>query len=99
MDDIDPIFFEKSYFLAPRYGTHAAKPYSLLLRAIQDTGRVGIGRFVLRTKPHLVAIRAAGDVLALETLYFGDEVRNPKGSCRGSKASMCNLVRLRWPNN
>ena len=78
MDDIDPIFFEKSYFLAPRYGTHAAKPYSLLLRAIQDTGRVGIGRFVLRTKPHLVAIRAAGDVLALETLYFGDEVRNPK---------------------
>ena len=76
--DIDPIFFEKSYFLAPRYGTHAAKPYTLLLRAMQESGRVGIGRFVLRTKPHLVAIRAAGDVLALETLYFGDEVRNPK---------------------
>ena len=76
--DIDPIFFEKSYFLAPRYGTHAAKPYTLLLRAMQESGRVGIGRFVLRTKPHLVAIRAAGDVLALETMYFGDEVRNPK---------------------
>ena len=78
MDDIDPIFFEKSYFLAPRYGTHAAKPYTLLLRAMQESGRVGIGRFVLRTKPHLVAIRATADVLALETLYFGDEVRNPK---------------------
>ena len=78
LDDIDPIFFEKSYFLAPRYGTHAAKPYTLLLRAMQESGRVGIGRFVLRTKPHLVAIRATADVLALETLYFGDEVRNPK---------------------
>ena len=78
LDDIDPIFFEKSYFLAPRYGTHAAKPYTLLLRAMQESGRVGIGRFVLRTKPHLVAVRATADVLALETLYFGDEVRNPK---------------------
>src|SRR6185436_1804628 len=78
LGDIDPIFFEKSYFLAPRYGTHAAKPYTLLLRAMQESGRVGIGRFVLRTKPHLVAVRATADVLALETLYFGDEVRNPK---------------------
>jgi DNA end-binding protein Ku len=78
LDEIDPIFFEKSYFLAPRYGTHAAKPYTLLLRAMQESGRVGIGRFVLRTKPHLVAIRATAEVLALETLYFGDEVRNPK---------------------
>ena len=77
LDEIDPIFFEKSYFLAPRYGTHAAKPYTLLLRAMQESGRVGIGRFVLRTKPHLVAIRAAAEVLALETLYFGDEVRSP----------------------
>jgi DNA end-binding protein Ku len=78
LDDIDPIYFEKSYFLAPRYGTHAGKPYALLLRAMRDVGRVGSGRFVLRTKPHLVAVRAAGDVLALETLYFGDEVRDPK---------------------
>ena len=77
LEDIDPIFYEKSYFLAPRYGTHAAKPYTLLLRAMQESGRVGIGRFVLRTKPHLVAIRAAGAVLALETMYFGDEVRDP----------------------
>ena len=78
LEEIDPIFFEKSYFLAPRYGTHAAKPYTLLLRAMQESGRVGIGRFVLRTKPHLVAIRATTEVLALETLYFGDEVRSPK---------------------
>ena len=76
LDDIDPVYFEKSYFLAPRYGTHAEKPYVLLLRAMQEAGRAGIGRFVLRTKPHLVAIRAMDDVLALETLYFGDEVRD-----------------------
>ena len=78
LDEIDPIYFEKSYFLAPRYGRYAEKPYLLLLKAMREAGQVGIGRFVLRTKPHLVAIRAMGDVLALETLYFGDEVRNPQ---------------------
>ena len=76
LDDIDPLYFEKSYYLAPQYGTDARKPYALLLRAMQEAGRAAIGRFVLRTKPHLVAIRAANDVLALETLYFGDEVRD-----------------------
>lgn len=78
LEDIDALYFEKSYYLAPQYGTDARKPYVLLLRAMQDAGRVAIGRFVLRTKPHLVAVRAANDVLALETLYFGDEVRDPK---------------------
>ena len=77
LEDIDPLYFEKSYYLAPRYGTDARKPYALLLRTMQETGRAAIGRFVLRTKPHLVAIRAANDVLALETMYFGDEVRDP----------------------
>jgi DNA end-binding protein Ku len=72
--DIDPVFFEKSYYLAPQHG--AEKPYALLLQSIERAGRVGIGRFVLRTKPHLVAIRAAGGVLGLETLFFADEVRD-----------------------
>jgi DNA end-binding protein Ku len=76
LDEIDPIFFEKGYFLAPR--RDAEKPYLLLLRAMQDAGRVGIGRFVLRTKPHLVAIRPMEGVLGLETLFFGDEVREPR---------------------
>jgi DNA end-binding protein Ku len=71
--DIDPVFFEKSYLVAPQYG--AERPYVLLLRAMERTGLVGIGRFVLRTKPHLVAIRPRGDVLGLETMYFADEVR------------------------
>jgi DNA end-binding protein Ku len=72
--DIDPVYFEKSYIVAPQPG--AEKPYALLLRAMERAGRAGIGRFVLRTKPHLVAIRPAAGVLALETLFFGDEVRD-----------------------
>jgi DNA end-binding protein Ku len=44
---------------------------------MREAGRVGIGRFVLRTKPHLVAVRPMQDVLAVETLFFGDEVRDP----------------------
>jgi DNA end-binding protein Ku len=72
--DIDPVYFEKSYVVAPQRGSE--KPYALLLRAIERSGRVGIGRFVLRTKPHLVAIRPREGVLGLETLFFGDEVRD-----------------------
>src|SRR5207247_4572615 len=72
--EIDPVFFEKSYYVAPQWSSGAEKPYALLLRAMQAAGMVGIGRFVLRTKPHLVAIRPLEKVLGLETLYFGDEV-------------------------
>ena len=75
--EIDPVFYEKSYHVAPARRMGAEKPYVLLLRALQDAGMVGIGRFVLRTKPHLVAIRPLEKTLALETLFFGDEVRSP----------------------
>jgi len=74
LDAIDPVYFEKSYYLAPR--REATKPYRLLREALDRSRRVGIGRFVLRTKPHLVAVRATGEVLGLETLFFGDEVRS-----------------------
>ena len=74
--DIDPVSFEKTYYAVPQ-SIDAAKPYILLHRAMREAGRVGIGRFVLRTKPHLVAVRPMRDVLAVETLFFGDEVRNP----------------------
>ena len=76
LEEIDPIYFEKAYYVAP--GRGAEKSYGLLLRTLTETGRVGIGRFVLRTKPHLVALRPMEDALALETLYFGDEVRDAK---------------------
>ena len=74
LENIDPIYFEKAYHVVPARG--AEKPYELLLRTLKESGRVGIGRFVLRTKPHLVALRPMDRVLALETLYFGDEVRD-----------------------
>ena len=74
LEEIDPVYFEKAYYVAP--GSGAERSYELLLRTMRETGRVGIGRFVLRTKPHLVALRPMEKVLALETLYFGDEVRD-----------------------
>lgn len=74
LEDIDPVHFEKSYYVVPAPG--AEKPYALLLRALQESARVGVGRFVLRTKPHLVAIRPMDGALGLETLYFGDEIRD-----------------------
>ena len=80
---IDPVFYEKSYHVAPARGMGADKPYALLLRAMQGAGMVGIGRFVLRTKPHVVAIRPLKDALALETLFFADEVRSPAELIRG----------------
>ena len=77
LTDIDPVFYEKSYHVGPVRGMGAEKPYALLLRAMQGAGMVGIGRFVLRTKPHVVAIRPLKEALALETLFFADEVRSP----------------------
>ena len=76
LEEIDPIYFEKAYYVAP--GRGAEKSYDLLLRTLTETGRIGIGRFVLRTKPHLVALRPMEGALALETLYFGDEVRDAR---------------------
>lgn len=78
LTDIDPVFFEKAYYLAPQRGVGAEKPYSLLLQAMRQADRVGIARFVLRTKEYLSAIRPMDDVLALHTMYFADEVRETK---------------------
>jgi DNA end-binding protein Ku len=75
LEQIDPVYFEKSYVVAPQAGGTAERPYALLLRALEEAGRVGIGRFVLRTRPHLVAVRPRSGALGLETLFFGDEVR------------------------
>jgi DNA end-binding protein Ku len=83
LGDVDPVYFEKSYYVAPRREAGAEKPYALLLRTLERSGRAGVGRFVLRTKPHLVAVRPMNGVLALETLFFGDEVRPADQLVRG----------------
>lgn len=80
--DIDPVQFEKTYVAVPQT-PEAGKPYVLLHRAMREAARVGIGRFVLRTKPHLVAVRPMERVLAVETLFFGDEVRDASALAPG----------------
>lgn len=76
LGEIDPIHFEKSYYLAPAEGGGASKAYMLLVKAMEESSRVAIGRFVMRTKEYLVAIRPLrSGVLVLETLYFPDEIR------------------------
>jgi len=76
IDEIDPIYFQKTYWLAPgkkEYG----KPYALLAKAMQETNQAGIATFVMRGKQYLTAIRARDGRMALETLYFADEIREP----------------------
>ena len=73
--EIDPIYYDHNYYLAPTTG--GAKAYRLLLDAMREAGKVGIGRVVLRSKQQLCALRPAGDVLTLTTMLFGDEVLTP----------------------
>jgi DNA end-binding protein Ku len=75
---IDPVHFEKSYYIVPQHGAATERPYWLLYRAMEETEKVAIGRFVMRTKEYLVAVRPAEHVLMLETLFYADEVRDPK---------------------
>lgn len=70
--DIDPIFYDHPYYLAP--GAGGAKPYRLLLEAMRQTGRVAIAKVVIRSKEQLVAIRPMGDALEMSTMVFADEV-------------------------
>ena len=72
LDDIDPIHWETTYYLAP--DKTAGKPYALLLAALESTSRVGLGRVVLRSKEYLAAIRPARDALMLSTMLFADEI-------------------------
>ncbi len=72
---IDPIYYDHSYYLAPSAG--GTKAYGLLLDAMRASGRVGVGRVVLRSKQQLCALRPTGGVLTLSTMLFGDEVLAP----------------------
>jgi DNA end-binding protein Ku len=73
--DIDPIYYDHSYYIAPTAG--GAKAYRLLLEAMRESGKIAVGRFVLRSKQQLCALRPVGDALALTTMLFGDEVLTP----------------------
>ena len=73
--EIDPVYFEKSYYLVP--DGRAEKPYALLVETMQRCGKVALGRFVLRTKQYLAALRARDGVLVLSTMLYADEVIDP----------------------
>jgi DNA end-binding protein Ku len=74
LEEIDPVYFRKAYFLLPDKG--AEKPYRLLEKALEDTGKVGIAKVVIRNKQHLACLRTYEDVLMLETMYYPDEVKD-----------------------
>src|SRR4051812_25157102 len=75
--EIDPIFYDHPYYLAP--GAGGAKPYRLLLEAMRATGKVGVAKVVIRSKEQLVALRPMeGDVMGMATMIFADEVVDPR---------------------
>ncbi|MGE5637006.1 MAG: Ku protein, partial [Nocardioidaceae bacterium] len=75
LEEIDPIFYDHPYYLAPDKG--AEKAYRLLLDAMREAGKVAIARVVIRSKEQLVAIRPRDGVLTMETMLFADEVIDP----------------------
>jgi DNA end-binding protein Ku len=76
LDEIDAIYFDRTYFLGPG-SEDAVKPYALLRDAMGDSGKAAIASFVMRSREYVAAVRAGGDLLLLETLFFADEVRDP----------------------
>jgi DNA end-binding protein Ku len=75
LDQIDPIYFDQPYYLGPAEG--AEKAYSLLVEAMAEEAKVAIGRFVLRNREHLAALRPMNGVLTMATMRFADEVVSP----------------------
>ena len=75
MDEVDPIYFDRAYYLAPASAPAQRRPYVILLKAMQEANVGAIGKFVLWGKENLCLIRPLGESLALETLYFAEDIR------------------------
>jgi DNA end-binding protein Ku len=84
LSEIDPVYFEQPYFLVP--DKDAAKAYRLLTQVMEDENKVAVGRFVLRSKEALVAIRPVDGMLCLETMRYADEVLSPDRELIDSEA-------------
>ena len=76
LEEIDPIYFQRSYYLAPE--PTGIKAYRLLAQALTESNRVGVAKITLREKEHLATLRLRGDVFVLETMYWPDEIRAPE---------------------
>lgn len=74
--DVDPVFFDRAYYLAPADDDVARRPYVLLLEALRETGTAAVGRFVLWGRENLCLVRPSEGALVLETLYFAEDVRS-----------------------
>lgn len=74
--EIDPIYYDKAYYLGP--GPGGEKGYVLLREALEEQGKVGLGKVAIRTREHLAAVRPYDGALVLQTLYYADEVRSPE---------------------
>jgi len=86
LEQVDPIYFEKSYYLGPDKG--GAKAYRLLCDAMEKSQKVALAKFVMRGKESIVLIRPSQDGLMLHTMYFSDEVRDFNEIDKGSDASI-----------
>ncbi|MCG3089433.1 Ku protein [Sporosarcina cyprini] len=74
LEEIDPIYFERSYFIAP--DASGGKAYALLRKALQESGKIGVAKIIIRSKEQLAVVRVYKDALLMETIHFPDEVRN-----------------------
>jgi DNA end-binding protein Ku len=76
LDQVDPLFFDRTYFLTPSTATAQRRPYVLLLEAMKETGMAAIGRMVIRGNENFCLIRPKGEALVLETLFLAEDVRS-----------------------
>ena len=74
LEEVDPIYFDRTYFLVPGSAPAARRPYVLLLEAMKESGAAALGRFVRSGRESLCLVRARGDALALETLFLAEDV-------------------------
>ncbi|MEO4052056.1 Ku protein [Solibacillus sp. CAU 1738] len=74
LEEIDPIYFEKTYFLSP--DTTGAKAYALLRKTLEQSGKIGVAKIIIRSKEQLAVVRVYKDTLVMETIHYPDEVRS-----------------------
>src|SRR5205085_4164452 len=75
LSEIDPMFFEQPYFLAPEKG--GEKAYALLREALEKSGKVGVAKVVIKAREHVAAVKPMGKALVLELMHFADELADP----------------------
>ena len=80
LDEIDPIYYQKTYYLEPDEA--GMKPFALLMAALRESGRVAIAKVAMRQKEQLCTLRCYGNTIALETMFYADEVRSKRRTCR-----------------